>query len=364
MRNIVIISGHLFQSKRKAGFHLLADAFSNLGYNVLFITAPFSYLYKLKSHYSKEINIEKNKLILNENNIHSYVHFTPFHIANFRNKTLNFFTGKLYKLYLYFSLSSVEEEITQADLIIFESTPGLFLFEKIKKMNTRAKCVYRVSDDIELLGVHPSLVNYEKNIISDFDLVSVPSLYIFNKIQNLSKQINLKLHYHGLKKDLFDQKYDNPYKSIRLNAVFIGISRLDYEFLSNAANNHPEIHFHIIGPLETKVLKDNITYYGEMKFENTIPYIKHADIGLHTLEYSTGAESFTDSLKVHQYTYCNLPIIAPSFLKSSRVNTFYYNDQESISVAISNAKLYNNSLNDLRETIFSWEELANKLIKE
>src|SRR5699024_4224459 len=71
----------------------------------------------------------------------------------------------------------------------------------------------------------------------------------------------------------------------------------------------------------------------------TIPYILHANAGLQTLTYSKGAESLTDSLKVLQYTYCGLPVVAPTFLNSERRNMCYYEvgDARSIASALQEA---------------------------
>ncbi len=40
MKRVVLITGHYWNSKRKAGFHWLADAFLRQGWEVVFFTAP------------------------------------------------------------------------------------------------------------------------------------------------------------------------------------------------------------------------------------------------------------------------------------------------------------------------------------
>ncbi|WP_298340707.1 hypothetical protein [uncultured Algibacter sp.] len=235
------------------------------------------------------------------------------------------------------------------------------MFSKLKKLNPNARFVYRASDDLGILNAHPSLIKFEKNNLSKFNLVSVPSSYILNNLNRKSNEANIKLHFHGINKDLYDSEYKNPYKQNTLNAVFIGVTGLDYMFLKYAAFNYPEITFHIIGPLNKEVVADNIKYYGEMMFNKTVPYVKYADIGLHTILYSKGGESLTDSLKVHQYTYCGLPIISAHFLKSSRKNSFYYKDEKDIDKAIKECLEYGKNF-DLKANVSSWDELCNKLI--
>lgn len=365
MKKAVLISGHFYKSKRKAGFHLISEAFTNSGYATIFITAPCSYLFRVKKdHYSNKIPFKKNKVVKHETNVYSYIHFTLFHVFNFKNIIINYLTCYLFKIYQLFTFSKeLKKEIKESNIIILESTPGLFLFNKLKKLNPNARYVYRVSDDLEILNAHPSLIKFENNILNKFDLVSVPSQYIFDKLKGKSSEANIRLHYHGINKELYDSELINPYRKKSVNAVFIGVTGLDYKFLEHAALNHLGITFHIIGPLEEKVKYDNIKYYGEMPFEKTIPYVKYADIGLHTIEYSKGAESFTDSLKVHQYTYCGLPIISSYFLKSERKNSFYYKDNQDIELAIK--KCFDFGKNEqLKEYVSSWEELRLKLLTE
>ena len=84
--------------------------------------------------------------------------------------------------------------------------------------------------------------------------------------------------------------------------------------------------------------------------------------GLHTLAYSNGAEAFTDSLKVMQYTYLGLPIVAPEFLRSDRPHLFCYQpeDPASIRTALDGALQYDRSQVP-RRSVRSWEELAQAL---
>ncbi len=255
----------------------------------------------------------------------------------------------------------MEDKVKETDLFIFESFPGLFLFPKFKELNPSARFVYRVSDDIRLFNPHVTVLELEKKISPEFDLVSVPSHFIFNKFKGLD---NLRLQYHGINKNLFDDKYENPYSHNKNNPnlIFTGISYFDYEFLELGSQLFPNWRFHIFGPMKHKLQADNIKYYGEVSYEKIIPYIKYADIGLQTLIYSKSAVAFTDSLKVLQYSYCKLPIVAPEFLKSDRKNIYYYKpgDEESIRGAVTNAQKFGKDTFD-NSNIHSWEKLAKEL---
>jgi len=364
-KKVSLFTGHYWGSKRKAGFHWLALEFIDMGYEVLFFTAPVSYMLKVKGHYQFEFPIqeEKGKLIEKAPQLYSFVHFTPWHVANLRFKFFNWLSKPVFRNYQQFKFIQAEEFIKHSSAIIFESTPGLLLFDKVKRMNPKAKFIYRVSDDLRMLKVHPNLIHYEKTILDEFDLVSVPSQYIQETLFSIERNANIQLQYHGIDKRSFDQCHSTPYPAGSTNLVFIGNNYFDHTFLEVAADLKPEWTFHIIGPIDNLRSRQNVVAHGEVPFDQLIAYVKFANIGLHTLKYFPGAESFTDSLKIHQYTYCKLPIIAPAFLSTQRGNMYYYEapNKDSIESALNRAINYQaNEINNL--LVSSWKELANALI--
>ncbi|MFM2062294.1 MAG: hypothetical protein RLZZ507_1964 [Cyanobacteriota bacterium] len=364
MKRVVLITGHYWNSKRKAGFHWLADAFLRQGWEVVFFTAPLSWLSVIRQDYRLDYPIfqEANKLQQVESNLWSYIWFTMWHPANLRLNVLNSLSHGLFRLYGQLPLGPVASMIKDADLFIFESTPAILLFESFKRINPSAKFIYRVSDDLRLLNNHPVVLETEQRITPQFDLVSVPSQYIYRNFDHLT---NLELHFHGIRKDLFAQEYANPYPTVNHpNIIFVGNSYFDLDFLDQASQLFPHWQFHIIGPIKNLPARKNIISYGELPFIATIPYLKYADIALQTLVYSNGSESFTDSLKMIQYTYCQLPIIAPEYLSSSKPHVFYYHpgDVNSIRNALLSAKTYEHSKIHT-EQIYSWDELVYQLLK-
>ena len=360
----MLITYHHCDSKRKAGFHWLADAFYKMGWEVTFFTAAISYLSYLNRNFRiKYIDKrEKNKFIQIKDNFWTYIWFTNWHPVNFRFSVLNKFASGFFMNYSnLLKDKTVDDKVKETDLFIFESFPGLFLFLKFKEINPSARFVYRVSDDIRLFEPHQTVLDVEKKITPEFDLVSAPNHSIFNKFEGLD---NLRLQYHGINKNLFDDKYENPYSHDEKspNLIFTGISYFDYEFLEISSKLFPNWQFHIFGPMEHIPKADNIKFYGELPYEKIIPYIKYADIGLQTLSYSKSAVSFPASLKDLQYTYCKLPIVALEFLKSDRNNMFYYKpgNKESICNALTNAQKFDKDTFD-NSGIPSWEELAKEL---
>lgn len=360
-----MVTGHYLDSKRKAGFHHLANAFAEQGHEVLFFTAPISKLHKLKRDhlFQYPIEIEANKITA-KGNILSYLYYTPFHLANTKFKLTNLVSSPLSSIYSNYHIQKEAEDfIATSDYIIFESTPGLFLFDRFRILNSKAKFIYRVSDDLRFLQVHPAVIKYEDKIISKFDLVSIVSSYF----SSYFKTPNVKLRYNAINKQIFDQQYQSPYPAGKKNLLFIGNANFDAGFLEIASSLFPDLQFHIIGPIPETVSRNNIKYYGEIPFAESVKFIKHADLGLHTITYKKGAESMTDALKALQYTYAKIPIVAPEFLKNSRPHTFYYSldtyKEESIREAIINALNY--PIETISsEGIMDWKELASNILED
>lgn len=362
MKKVVLLTYHYYNSRRKAGFHFLADSFKKKGFEVTFITSVASLLILIKRDYKVyEPLFFKNLLKpMYFNGIKSIINFSFLHPVSRGPISLeNLFS-------LFFKLNSVsKKEINNADYIIFESTPALLFFQDVRKINPKAKLIYRMSDDLEVLKIARKVIEYEKEILKKFDLVSVPTKIMYDKYSKTSPN-NVKLHFHGIDKELYDKCKLSPYKEGTINHVFVGNSYLDENFLYIASESFPNHLFHIIGAFKKNIKRKNVIYYGQMLFEKTIPYVKFASTGLQIRSnIRNAAKTLADSLKVLQYTYCKLPIIAPSVIPAHhRKNFFYYeyDNKDSIRRCIENALNFDKNI--FCEDIYSWDELIEALIND
>ena len=362
MKNITLLSGHYLQSKRKAGFHWLAYALNKLGNDVSFVTCPLSFFSIFKNDHKLQYGIFRNKNTFQtiERGLESYAYFSFLHPIHCRHNLLNSLSTPVFKKYGKKLPQNLDEKIKKSDIVFFESNQSLLLFETVKEINPDIKCVYRVSDDVRLIRYHPLVRQTEDRIISKFDIVSVSNTYLYERMKSMSVQINLRLDFHGIRKDLFDKDYPNPYTT-KNNAVYVGVGEFDYDFINQAYKLFPEINFHIIGPIPNLPKAPNIISYGEIPFTETIPYLKYADIGLQIRSQDKNlSQSLCDSLKVIQYEYCKLPIIAPEVMRNShRKSMFYYNTNKESSVY----RCINQAMQFPRHTIpvskiKSWDEIA------
>lgn len=367
MPKAVLITSHFWNSKRRAGFHNIADSLLKKGYEVLFLTGNASFIHHLKSDYRASlINKAKlNKFINEQNGMNQFIRFTTLHPVNYRSKIINKMLLQSVKKYsdALKGIVEVNDFIKDSELFIFESFPGLLWFDHFKNLNNSAKYVYRVSDDLRHLRKHPYIIEHEEKISSKFDLISVPSEYIYNLFKGRGHVV---MQHHGVRKDLFDKDFETPFgNKDSFKFVFTGNAYLDKNFLRIASELFPKDEFHVLGPFQKRGLSENVKFYGEINFDETIPFVKFADAGLHTLKYTKGSESFSDSLKIMQYTYCRLPILAPEIIKSERNNFIFYipDNKNSIKKAVSAAKEFDRNSIDTRK-ISSWDDLTEKIITE
>ena len=323
---VTFITGHYYLSSRRGGFHNLADAAHRLGYKVNFITAGYSLLSYLRRDYRTKIPGIKdncNRAVEIRPGFISYVLFTPWHPMNLLVPLLNKLSAPYMERYGEGELGALLPLLRETRVFVFESMSGLFLFKRFRQENPAARTIYRVSDDVRVLrSTHPRLVELEQEIAPLFDLVSVTSAVMLEKFPGLPA---VRLDRHGLDKAAYDACTDSPYPAGSKNAVFVGVGYFDDAFIRLAAKDNQDCFFHIIGPMKDSLALANVRFYGEMPFAATIPYVKHADVGLQCLVYkNVYARYFTDTLKVIQYRYCGLPVVAPDFLDLLRDGVFYY----------------------------------------
>lgn len=365
-KTVALISFHHYLSKRKAGFHWIAHSLVNLGWDVIFVTAPLSPFSRIihdhRWEYVNHKNLNRAEKI--DEHVIIYTHspyYSPISITG--HKCIDFLSPifiLIYKSHIPVKLINL---LKRADVVIFESTAAILLFDEIKKSNHEAKYIYRVSDSLDILNVHQSVIEYEKLISPCFDLVSVPSRTLLSRFPFG----NPFLQHHGINKRAFSQKLVRPEQFSRFeqNIIFVGNSYFDLDFITVASALFPHIGFHLIGPIDHEFSGDNVMVYGEMPFVDTIPFIYFADVGLQIRRMEVGLDTLSDSLKVLQYTWCQLPIIAPFGLESLREHIIYYqyDDAKSIGNAITQALNYDRSHID-RSDIMDWEELTIEMLRK
>ena len=358
-RHVVLVSGHHLASERRAGFHHLAFAYRRLGWRVTFVTvgmSPLSYL--RPDHRRRSFRLrDRNRRVELSDGMTSYVWFTPWHPSDTRTSWGNALTMPLFRRFGRLRFRDLPSLMAGASLVIIESTYSLFLANRLRAMVPDARLVYRQSDDLDALRAHPALHEAESRALDAFDLVSVPEA---RRLERFGNRPQARVHHHGVEKGLFDDPGPSPYRALGfdVNAVFVGVDGLDEASLRCGAARLPRWGFHLVGPWEASGLPGNVVVHGEMPFAATAPFVTHADVGLHTI-VRPRADLFRESLKVLQYTYCRLPIVAEESAAAPWPHVFSYSHArpESIVGACLTAHAFPREQVP-REDIRSWEGLA------
>ena len=262
-----------------------------------------------------------------------------------------------------YPLGLLRDRICQADVVVYESNAALYLVQLCRTLAPHARHIYRVSDDICTMRSTPSgMIALEQKIASEFSLISVPCTALAKKFSGLS---TVRVQTHGLSKEIFDTCTVSPFAPDTVNAVFSGLGFYDAQAVHAMAASLPQVDFHILGISRPKQEPpSNMKYYGELPFSQTIPYIKFAHCGLYTLRPSSRPmQAYTDSLKVMQYRYCGLPIVAPDFLDLHREGIFYYtpSSAESCADALKRA-LENGCHAEYALEVHSWDEVSRNML--
>ncbi len=364
MKRIMFVTGHYYRSHRRGGVHWLARSFHRAGWDIFFFTAGLSSISRAAGDHRFQYPVitEANQIHRIEERFSSFVWFTPWHPVSLRSRLANCLAAPLFSRYGNLSLFDAADKIAEMDVIMIESGVGLMLFDRLKKLNPSARFVYRLSDDLRVLNVSPLLIETERRIAPDFDLITAPSTRLLKRFEILQ---NTAVHPQGLDADLFDLEHDDPYDDKSApNLVSIGNMIYDIDFLERASRLFQDWRFHVIGWLKRIPCNPNVIYYGEKPFEKVIPFVKFADVGLSPYLHRPGNEYLLHSShKILQYTYCRLPIVAPYFIMdSSQPHIVGYLPGEDISISKALTKAVGIDHGTIERSDFlSWDEIVRRL---
>lgn len=322
---VVLMTVHMADSARKVNFHFWVEQLLKMGMDVDFVTVGFSHITKYKRN-ARQFPPPYNSWVQLDGKLRKFVWRPYIHPFSLGNKFLDFLISPIVSKYPYLMPKQLIEGISNADLFIIENGAGLLLVPRLKRLHPNAKIVYSVCDRIETLGYHPLIVETEKKVLPLFDLIRVPSEAMLN---DYDAKYNVKLIPQGLDKSTFDKIRPNPYETNK-NVISVGDMLFDAETVRLLADNFPDWTFHLFGKkanLENS--PKNVIAYGERPFEFLAGYIQHADIGLAPYRDAPNADYLSQSsLKMMQYSYCRLPIVAPKFAASGRSHVCGYESKD------------------------------------
>jgi 2-beta-glucuronyltransferase len=241
-----------------------------------------------------------------------------------------------------------------------ESGISLLTLPTLRRLAPQAKIIYHAADRLETIGAHPAAAATLRAHASAVDQAHVMADAIRGDIPAGIDTIFLS---HGISKESFDHSLKSPYAGPR-NAVSVGDMLFDAATIETLAKRFPDWTFHLFGRRATLDQPSaNVRIHGETPFETVAAYIKYADVGIAPYLPKADADYLSQSsLKMIQYTYCKLPIVAPRFAAAGRHHVLAYDPghADSIAAAFSAATTFDRETIDI-SGVLTWEEKTARL---
>lgn len=359
MDKYLIISAHDYRTPRRASMHFLADELAKKG-KVRFFSLRYSYLSSRKGDMRQVIDDRANR-IETVNGVECFLWKTPLHPFNTRKPALRPFENILFELYKALPSKVLRDWIQQSSVIIFESGLAPIYFDLAKSLNPHARFIYRASDDLETINVADYVHKVFSRAAPEMNAICMLSPRLAD---NIASQGNLYYVPNGVDPDLDSIGDPSPYTTPGPHAVSVGSMLFDKAFFEFAGHAFPEVSFHVIGsglPRQPGYA-DNVIVYPDMKYADTVRYIKHATIGIAPYVSSQVPNYLADSsLKLLQYDYFALPSVCPHTVVGSYSSRFGYTPGNNDSIRNALAGALAAPRIRTREC-YTWEQVTARLI--
>lgn len=325
---VTFLSNHYWKSARRAGFHGLAQAFQDGGWKVRFVTTGLSRISFLRRdpRLGGMKRGDRNRWITAADGVKTYIYCPLVHpFARFDGA--NPITDRLFAdLYRGGLPADLGRGLASSDLVVFESSAALLLFDAVGRLAPQARRVYRVSDDVRVVGMAPSILAAEDEAVGRFDLISVPSRVLLK--ERFGHLTAARLHPHGLDLPRLRAARDGPQPELdRPSCVALGTTLFDTDLLALCARSRPDMRFYIVGALPRKRRVDlpNIDWCGERGFEDALSMASAGDIAAAFYRPERGAEYLAEtSNKIAQYTFLRKAVIGPRHLAGPLGRTSFF----------------------------------------
>lgn len=367
MKNVLIVTGqHFATSPRKVDLHFIADALTQGGNRVDFLSIRLSWLSRFlqDGRWAFAKTRAWNKWVPLSPLSDEFVWCNIVHPMNFKISAVNAVSGPFFRHYGRILPRAVRKRLAGYSHILVESGPAPLLAATFRTQAPQATIIYHAADRLKTIGVHPVVERIFDRDAASYDLAH---LMADSLRADIPQGVPIVFLPHGISKSEFDAASASPYPAGSRNAVSVGDMLFDAAAIATMAEANPDWTIHLFGrqarlpgPLA------NVVAHGEVDFHKLVPFIKHADIGIAPYLDRRDANYLSESsLKMIQYTYCRLPIVAPSFAAAGRPHVLGYDpaDGNSIRAAFAAACLYPRDLID-NSAVMSWTEKTERLFRE
>lgn len=365
-KRVLIVTGqHFADSPRRVDLHFMTQQLLEDGDHVDYLVCRLSPLSRFVTdgRYDQAVRLPRNAWDQRAERLEQFIWFAPFHPVNLRNPVLNALVAPLYSAYASLLPKAVLDRLPGYSHILIESGPSPLLARRLHQHAPQARLVYHAADRLETIGTHPCIARELTATMPLYDCVRIMAEAMRADFPDDAPVVYLP---HGISKEAFDGATVNPYQGPR-QAVSVGDMKFDADVIDCLARAYPDWTFHLFGkkalPLEDL---PNIEVHGEVAFDVIVPFIKFADVGLAPYREGAGADYLSQSsLKMIQYSYCHLPIVAPRFAAAGRAHVCAYDpgNAQSIVEAFGRAAAMDHLIVD-SSSILTWSEVVNQLFQD
>lgn len=362
---ILIGTAHFFAPiYRDAGMHRFAKALAAKGHHVDFITFGQS---RLKQYMKAETRRYIDSAVSaasqgrNPENIFAHVHQELFHPPSGSSK-IEKLTAPLLQFYGRRLDPRAADAARGADVIILECGYAAVWYDALCKLAPHATFLAFYNDRLDLVGFRSDIIALNMSLLPHFDLVRTNAERL---LDYLPSSTNGRYIPQGVDKDKIRFDLPTPYGAGSRNIVSVGNMLFDTEAVRAVAASDRTITTHVIGA-KMDHPPPNVVVHGEMPFEQTLPYIIHADVGLAPYRPEEGGDYLVQSsLKIQQYSYCGLPILINQALGIQGINFVQYDveDKGNIEHTVNLAFKMGKSLS-YGVTCLDWAEVVDVLLGE
>ena len=312
MKRLVFLTGHFPDQKRRNSMLWVTDHLQAMGWHVTFVTVGYSWLSLLRGDrriaaLGKRPRTGTHRISPSLTHMFGY---SPVHPVRTGRRLLDRVLAALGPLYTSYWRRRLRGPLSKADLVIVESGPPVALAAMAAQLAPDAVRLYRVSDDIRLLNAPEALLRAER-AHHHFNRISTGSAVIAKRF---AEHPNVTVDPMGVPHDAVRIDTKDPYnRGGGPIAVCAGSTQLDMGQIRKVAQEAPNWQIHVIGRLKgTPPDLPNVTWHGELPFDQTLAFVQHADIGLAPFQDVPGVEyQITSSNRILLYRFHGLPILVP-----------------------------------------------------
>ncbi|MBX3622853.1 MAG: hypothetical protein KF891_23030 [Rhizobacter sp.] len=332
----LVLSAHDYRSPRKAGLHFVGAELAKLG-PTRFFSLRYSRLSRHKSDPRVSLDALANRKAVHEG-VECYLWKTLIHPFNTGRPALRALEDLMYGAYTRWPSPVLVEWIRDSDVVFFESGIAPIFFNLVKRHNPAARTIYIASDDLATIRVADYVKRSFERAAPHMSAICLKSRFM---AEGMPRTDNQYLVPHGFDYTVDQHADPSPYPP-GLHAVSVGSMLFDPGFFVIASKAFPAVTFHVIGSgaAAQPGYGPNVRVYGEMPHRETLPYIKHASIGIAPYRPEHIPRSLADtSLKLLQYDYFKLPAVCPHAVVADYASRHGYEpgNAESIVAAIDRA---------------------------